>query len=63
MRKIKFCSAFQRRGISGLKNEHEQLKSDSENQEYYIRRNFLLVHGIPKEQGESTNDIVLNAIK
>ena len=48
--------------ISSLKSEHKQLKSDVENQEQYIRRSCLLVHGIPEEQGESTNSIVLNAI-
>ena len=48
--------------VSFLNNEHEQLKSDVENQEQYSRRNCLLVHGIPKEQGEGTDSIVLNAI-
>ena len=51
-----------REQISSLKNEHEQLKSDVENQEQYTRRNFLLVHGIPEERGESTDSVVLNAI-
>ena len=35
---------------------------DGENQEQYSRRNCLLVHGVPEEQGESTDSIVLNAI-
>ena len=51
-----------RKDVSSLKNKHEQLKSDVENQEQYSRRNFLLVHGIPEEQEESTDNIVLNAI-
>ena len=51
-----------REEVSSLKNEHEQLKSDVENQEQYSRRNCLLVHGIREEQGESTDSIVLNAI-
>ena len=51
-----------REDVSSLKNKHEQLKSDVENQEQYSRRNFLLVHGIPEEQEESTDNIVLNAI-
>ena len=38
-----------REEVSSLKNEHEQLKSDVENQEQYSRRNCLLVHGIPEE--------------
>ena len=48
--------------ISSLKSEHKQLKSDVENQEQYTRRNRLLVCGIPKGQGESTDGIVLSAI-
>ena len=48
--------------ISSLKSEHKQLKSDVENQEQYARRNCLLVCGIPKEQGESTDGIVLSTI-
>ena len=48
--------------ISFLKREHEQLKSDVENHEQYTRRNCLLVHGIPIEQGKITDSIVLNAI-
>ena len=48
--------------ISSLKNEHEQLKSDVDNQDPHTRRNCLLVHGIPKEQGESTASIVVNAV-
>ena len=51
-----------REEVSSLKNEHEQLKSDVENQEQYSRRNCPLVHCIPKEQGEGTDSIVLNAI-
>ena len=51
-----------REEVSFLKNEHEQLKSDVENQEEYSRRNCLVVHGIPEEQGEGTDSIVLNAI-
>ena len=51
-----------REEVSSLKNEHEQLKSDVENQKQYSRRNCLLVHGIPEEQGESVDSIVLNAI-
>ena len=51
-----------REEVSSLKNEHEQIKSDVENQEQYSRRNCLLVHGIPKEKAESTDGIVLNAI-
>ena len=51
-----------REEVSSLKNEHEQLKSDVENQEHYSRRNCLLVHGIPKKQGKSTESIALNAI-
>ena len=46
--------------VSSLKNE--QLKSDVENQEQYCRRNCLLVHGVPEQQGESTDSIVLNVI-
>ena len=38
-----------REAASSLKNEHEQLKSDVENQEQYTRRNCLLDHGIPEE--------------
>ena len=51
-----------REEVSSLKNEHEQLKSDVENQEQYSRRNCLLVHSIPEEQGKSNDSIVLNAI-
>ena len=51
-----------REQLSSLKNEHELLKSVVENQEQYTRRNCLLVHGIPEEQRESTDSIVLNAI-
>ena len=51
-----------REEVPSLKNEHEQLKPDFENQEQYSRRNCLLVHSIPMEQGESTDSIVLNAI-
>ena len=51
-----------REEVSSLKNEHEQLKSDVENQEQYSRRNCPLVHCIPEEQGEGTDSIVLNAI-
>ena len=51
-----------RQKVSSLKNEHEQLKSDVENQEQCSRRNCVLVHGIPKEQGEGSDSIVLNAI-
>ena len=51
-----------REEVSSLKIEHEQLKSDVENQEQYSSRNCLLVHGIPEEQGEGTDSIVLNAI-
>ena len=51
-----------REEVSSLKDKHEQLKSDVENQEEYSRRNCLLIHGIPKEQWESTDSIVLNAI-
>ena len=50
-----------REGVSSLKNEHKQLKSDVENQEQYSTRNCLLVHGVPKK-GESTDSIVLNAL-
>ena len=46
-----------REEISSLRNEHDQLKSDVENQEQYFRRNCLLVHGIPEEQGESVDSI------
>ena len=53
---------YLRKEISSLKNEKEHLKSDVENQEQYIRRNCLLVHGIPEEQGETTDSIVLSAI-
>ena len=41
-----------REEVSSLKNEHEQLKSDVENQEQYSRRNCPLVHGIPKNKGK-----------
>ena len=51
-----------REEVSSLKDKHEQLKSDVENQEEYSRRNCLLIHSIPKEQWESTDSIVLNAI-
>ena len=51
-----------REDVSSLKNKHEQLKSDVENQEQYSRRNCLLVHSTPEEQGENTDSIVLNAI-
>ena len=51
-----------REEVSSLKNGHEQLKSDVENQEQYSRRNCLFVRGIPEEQGEGTDSIVLNAI-
>ena len=53
---------YLRKEISSLKNEKEHLKSDVENQEQYIRRNCLLVHGIPEEQGETTDSIVLSDI-
>ena len=51
-----------REEVSSLENEHEQLKSEVQNQEQYFRRNCLLVHDIPKKQGERTDSIVLNAI-
>ena len=51
-----------REEVSSFKNEHKQLKSDVENQEQCSRRNCLLVHGIPEEQGESTDSIILNVI-
>ena len=51
-----------REDVSSLKNKYEQLKSDVKNQEQYSRRNSVIVHGIPEEQGESTDSIVLNAI-
>ena len=51
-----------REEVPSLKNEHEQLKPDFENQEQYSRRNCLLVHSIPEEQGKSNDSIVLNAI-
>ena len=51
-----------REEVSSLKNEHEQLKSDVENPQQYSRWNCLLVHSIPKKQGESTESIALNAI-
>ena len=41
-----------REEVSSLKNEHEQLKSDVENQEQYSRRNCPLVHSIPKNKGK-----------
>ena len=50
-----------REEISSLKNKHEPLKSDVENQKQYSR-SCLLVHGILEEKGESTDGIVLNAI-
>ena len=53
---------YLREEVSSLKNEHEQLKSDVENQEQYSRKNCLLVRSIPVEQGENTDSIVLNAI-
>ena len=53
---------YLREEVSSLKKEHGQLKSDVENQEQYTRRNCFLVHGIPEEQGQSTDSIVLNAI-
>ena len=51
-----------REEVPSLKNEHEQLKPDFENQEQYYRRNCLLVHSIPEEQEKSNDSIVLNAI-
>ena len=59
MHETKFFSSFKGGGIFDLQNEHEQLKPDAQNQEHYIRRNFLLVHGIPKEQGKISNGIAL----
>ena len=37
-----------REEVSSLKNEHEQLKSDVENQEQYTMRTCLPAHDIPK---------------
>ena len=62
MREIQFPSSFTKRSIFNLKKEHEQLKPDVESLEQYTRRNCLLVHGIPEEQGQSTGSILLNAI-
>ena len=42
-----------REELSSLKNEHEQLKSDVENQEQYCRRDCPLVHSIPKNKGKA----------
>ena len=62
MREMQFPSSFTKRSIFNLKKEHEQLKPDVESLEQYTRRNCLLVHGIPEEQGQSTGSILLNAI-
>ena len=51
-----------REEVPSLKNEHEQLKADVENQEQYTSRSCLLVNGIPEEHGKSVDSIVLNAI-
>ena len=51
-----------REEIYFLKSEHKQLKYNAKNQEQYIKRKCLLVHGIPKKQYESKDSIVLNAI-
>ena len=41
----------------------ESLKSCSDRQEQYSRRNCLLIHGLPELKNENTDELVIDTIK
>ena len=49
--------------LSEMSNEIEVLKNSLDRQQQYSRRNCVLIHGIPEEKGEDTDEQVLKIIR
>ena len=49
--------------LSEMSNEIEVLKNSLDQQQQYSRRNCVLIHGIPEEKGEDTDEQVLKIIR
>ena len=49
--------------VSEMSNEIEVLKNSLDRQQQYSRRNCVLIHGIPEEKGEDTDEQVLKIIR
>ena len=45
--------------VSEMPNEIEVLKNSLDQQQQYSRRNCVLIHGIPEQKGEDTDDQAL----
>lgn len=53
--KIKELESLQ----NSVSDQYNKLQDDYDNLEQYSRRNCLLIHGVPEQQGKSTDNEVL----
>ena len=49
--------------VSEMSNEIEVLKNSLDRQQQYSRRNYALIHDIPEEKGEDTDEQALKIIR
>ena len=60
--KEKIINDLQRK-VSEISNEIEVLKNSLDRQQKYSRRNCVLIHGIPEQKGEDTDEQALKIIR
>ena len=53
----------QKKVTDALLIDRDSLKAKLEHQMQYTRRNMLLIHGVPEENGENTDDLVIDVSK